>query len=119
MTLWLANRTTSRISAAIAFADRSACGGEGGDYHVRGWWIIDPNVRIQVDSRDLSDVGRFWYSHAHSSSGQTPETRFQYACPPQRFDRCWLIWVSDGTRRFFNEHVVTGSDLVINFTPTA
>lgn len=118
MTLWLQNQTSSRISAAITFADRSMCGGEGGNYHVRGWWNIDPGVRIKVDDRDVADVGRFWYSHAHSASAQTPESRFSYACPPQRFDRCWLIWSSDGTRRFFNEHVVSGDDFVISFTQT-
>jgi hypothetical protein len=118
MTLWLANRTSFPISAAIAFADRSMCGGEGGNYHVRGWWNIDVGARIQVDSRDLTDVGRFWYSHAHSSSGQTSGTNFRYACPPQRFDRCWLIWSSDGTPRFFKEHIVTKDSLIINFTQT-
>ncbi|MEV5893587.1 DUF1036 domain-containing protein [Nonomuraea fuscirosea] len=116
MTLWLANRTSSRVAAAITFADRSLCGGEGGDYHVRGWWNIDPGVRIQVDSRDLADVGRFWYSHGHSVTGETAPSGFQYACPPQRFDRCWLIWSSDGIPRFFKEHVVTGDDLTIDFT---
>jgi len=94
------------------------CSGEGGNYHVRGWWNIDPGVRIKVDDRDVADVGRFWYSHAHSASAQTPESGFSYACPPQRFDRCWLIWSSDGTRRFFNEHVVSGDDFVISFTQT-
>ncbi len=118
MTLWLANRTSLPISAAIAFADVPLCGGEGGNYHVRGWWTIDVGVQIQVDSRDVNDVGRFWYSHAHSSSAQTPPTGFQYACPPQRFDRCWLIWGSDGTPRFFTQHVVSGPNLIINFRKT-
>jgi hypothetical protein len=59
MTLWLHNRTSSRISAAITFADRPMCGGEGGNYHVRGWWNIDPGLRIKVDYRDVADVGVF------------------------------------------------------------
>jgi hypothetical protein len=118
MTLWLANRTSSLIAAATAFADRPMCGGEGGNYHVRGWWNIDPGVRVKVDDRSVRNVGRFWYAHAHSASAQTPFTGFQYACPPQRFDRCWLIWVSDGTVRNFTEHVVTRDDLTIEFTPS-
>ena len=116
MSLYLENTTSLQISAAIAFRDNSACGGEGGGYHVRGWWNIGPHTRIKVDSRDVGDVGRFWYAHAHSTTTETPPQSHEYACPPQQFDRCWLIWISDGQRRFFTEHVFTTDDAVIRFT---
>ena len=116
MSLYLENQTSVPIAAAIAFLDQPMCATEGGNYHVRGWWNIGPHTRIKVDSRNVGDVGRFWYAHAHSVSTQTPPQRHEYPCPPQRFERCWLIWSSDGIRRFFTEHVFTREDAVINFT---
>jgi len=106
MSLWLANQTPQDISAAIAFRD-GICGGEGGNYRVIGWWNIRPSDRVLVDNRDVGGVGRFWYSHCHSGTFETTPARHQYPCPPQRFDRCWLIWSSDGRQRWFKEHLVS------------
>jgi hypothetical protein len=117
MSLWLVNDTNVPVSGAIAFRDTSACGGEGGNYRVIGWWNIQPQQRVLVDNRSLKSVGRFWYTHFHSTTFETKPQPHQYPCPPQRFDRCWLIWSSDGRRRFFKEHVVDTDNLTVHALP--
>ena len=89
--------------------------GSGKD-HVRGWWNIGPHTRIKVDSRDVGDVGRFWYAHAHQRPQKLLRKGMSMPAHLNGLTAAGLLWHSDGQRRFFTQHVFTTDDAVIRFT---
>jgi uncharacterized membrane protein len=115
MGLRIANSYHARVATAIMFYSPQTCGGEGKNFQLIGWWNIDPGGSALVYANDLDDVNRYWYYHAHATDGAFWAGQWSYPCPPQAFNRCWGVGVSDGISRGFRQLDIGSND---NFTLT-
>jgi len=115
MGLRIANGYHARVATAIMFYSPQTCGGEGKNFQLIGWWNIDPGGSALVYANNLDDVNRYWYYHAHATDGAFWAGQWSYPCPPQAFNRCWGVGVSDGISRGLRQLDIGSND---NYTLT-
>ena len=123
MGLRLCNGYTRRISTVIMFYAPEECGGEGGEFLMRGWWNIDPGTCVLVHGEDLEDVNRFWYVFADAPDGTFWAGPFGATVPTDMpFDQCFGTGVGGASSAFqsigFREiDIGDAEDLTLTFTP--
>jgi uncharacterized membrane protein len=90
MALTLCNSYTTTIWASIMFYSPETCGGDGGDYEMMGWWMIEPGSCALVYANDLETS--FWYYFAHAADGAFWAGPFATSVPRQAFGGiCWGV----------------------------
>jgi uncharacterized membrane protein len=103
------------VWVAFAYASTSACGGEGGNYRVMGWYKIDPGTQWALLRGTLLFGGKYFYVYAQSDDGTTwSGDYFTEVHTTAAFDTCWNYGhsVSHGTnpwqsKGFFEVHIGT------------
>ena len=114
--LTICNEYPSTMWAAYMFHAPDACGGEGGDWQVLGWWPLQWRQCAVVYANDLDDVGnRYWYYYAHSQDGREWAGDVPVYVPNQAFNRCFGLGSSDSRIVNFRQFDVGDND---NFTLT-
>ena len=94
MGLTLCNSYPVRISTAIMFYSPETCVGDGGDFEIMGWWVLNPGSCALVYANDLEDLNRFWYYFAFGTDGAQWSGPFRREVPLRAFNQCWGLGTS-------------------------
>jgi uncharacterized membrane protein len=89
------------VWVAFAYHNSDACGGEGGNYRVMGWYKVDPGATKALLDGSLLFAGKYYYIYAQSDDGRTwsGDKYFTEVNTRAAFDTCWSYGhsVSHGT----------------------
>jgi uncharacterized membrane protein len=121
MGLVLCNSYSARINTAIMFYSPETCGGDGQDFEMMGWWVIDPGACKLVYANDC-DINRFWYIFGQAVDGTVWAGPFGAAVTREPFGGDQFCWgaqssghdVRIGYREF---DIGDAEDVTVTFNP--
>jgi uncharacterized membrane protein len=107
-----------RAYVAYAFWDPDSCGGDGGNWHAIGWFVVEPGSQAVLYSNSLGDVNnRYWYVYGEATDGARWSGNYPMYVTNEAFNICQgAVTTQMWPANFAEIDVGDNDDYVLNLT---